>query len=290
MREMPVEADILLSSEIPAYREVADELLRRIGKQRARIHLLNGNPADTAARLEEIQRSSYPHVVAVGLPAALAATSLEGKSIVFCQVLPYQELRLIGPHVRGVRMTPSLSAQLSAWKTISQSIDKVGMITGSDMQDFVADASRVVGKLGIELVHKTVGSDKEFLSVFKRLAPEIDGLWLVPDSRVLSHRVIREVMSYSVTHKIQVLAFHPELLPLGAFLSATCLPTDVAAQVVTTIKSDDSGACPAKVSSPAAIHLHVNLPLAEGFGLCVPPSSPEFTYTEWPQLESGGSP
>jgi len=272
-REVRVEANILLSSEIPAYREVADELLKMIGPQRARIYLLNDNP-----------------VVAIGLPAALAAKSLESKSIVFCQVLSYQEPRLIGPHIRGVRMTPSLSAQLSAWKTISHPTDRVGMITGRGLQDLVAATNQVARDLDIEFVHKTVDSDKEFLYVFKRLAPEIDGLWLIPDSRILSHRVIREVMSYSVKHRIQVLAFHSQLLPLGALLSATCLPVDVAAQVVTTIKSDGLRTSTTGVSSPAEMHLHVNLPLAEEFGLCVPPSSPELVYTEWPQIESGTPP
>jgi len=289
-REVRVEANILLSSEIPAYRDVADELLKMIGPQRTRIYLLNDNPGDTAAKLDEIQRSGYRHVVAIGLPAALAARSLESKSIVFCQVLSYQEPRLIGPHIRGVRMTPSLSAQLSAWKTISHPTDRVGMITGRGLQDLVAATNQVARDLDIEFVHKTVDSDKEFLYVFKRLAPEIDGLWLIPDSRILSHRVIREVMSYSVKHRIQVLAFHSQLLPLGALLSATCLPVDVAAQVVTTIKSDGLRTSTTGVSSPAEMHLHVNLPLAEEFGLCVPPSSPELVYTEWPQIELGTPP
>jgi ABC-type uncharacterized transport system substrate-binding protein len=285
-----VEADILLSSEIPAYSEVVDELLKRIGPHHARVTLLNDDPEDTAAKLDQIQRSGHRHVVAIGLPAALAARSLEGKSVVFCQVLSYQEPRLIGPHMRGVRMTPPLSAQLSAWKTICHPAERVGMITGRGLQDLVADASQVARELSIEFFHKTVDSDKEVLYVFKRLAPEIDGLWLVPDSRILSHRVIRKVMAYSVAHKIQVLAFHPQLLPLGALLSATCLPADVADQVVKTMKSDHLRTSATGVRSPAEMHLQVNLPLAEEFGLCVPPPSAELVYTEWPQTESGASP
>ena len=288
--EVRVEANILLSSEIPAYREVADELLQRIGPDHARMYVLNDDPADTAAKLDEIQRSGYPHVVAIGFPAALAARSLEGKFVVFCQVLSYQEGRLIGPHVRGVRMTPSLSEQLSAWKRIGHTAHRVGMITGRGLQDLVAEASQVARERDIEFVHREVDSDKEFLYVFKRLAPEIDGLWLVPDSRILSHGVIRKVMSYSVKHKIQVLAFHPQLLPLGALLSATCLPSDVAAQVVTTIISDHPRPPTTGVCSPAEMQLQVNLPLAQEFGLCVPPPSPELVYTEWPEIESGTSP
>jgi ABC-type uncharacterized transport system substrate-binding protein len=288
--EVRVEADILLSSEIPAYSEVVDELIKRIGPHHARVYLLNDDPGGTAAKLNQIQQSGYRHVIAIGLPAALAARSLGEKSVVFCQVLSYQEPGLIGPHMRGVRMTPPLSSQLSAWKTICHPADRVGMITGRGLQDLVADAGRVAGELDIEFSHETVDSDKEFLYVFKRLAPEIDGLWLVPDSRILSHRVIRKVMAYSVTHKIQVLAFHPQLLPLGALLSATCLPADVADQVVKTIKSDHLPTSATRAFSPAEMHLQVNLPLAEEFGLCVPPPSADLVYTEWPQIESGTSP
>lgn len=288
--EVRAEADILLSSEITAYREVADELLKRIGPKHTRIYLLDDDPEDTASTLDEIQQSAYRHVVAIGLPAALAAKSLEHKYVVFCQVLSYQEPKLVGPHVSGVRMTPSLSAQLSAWKTICRPVGRLGMITGRGLEAFVAEASQTAKELDIDLVHETVDSDKEFLYVFKRLASEIDGLWLVPDGRILSHRVIREVMSYSVKHKIQVLAFHPHLLPLGALLSATCLPADIAAQVVTTIERDHLRTSPTGVTSPAHMHLYVNMPLAEEFGLYVPPSSSELVYTEWPEIESDAPP
>lgn len=288
--EVRLEADIFLSSEIPAYREVANELLKRIGPQHTRIYLLNDDPEDTASTLDEIQQSGYRHVVAIGLPAALAAKSLEHKDLVFCQVLSYQEPKLVGPHVSGVRMTPSLSAQLSAWKTICRPVGRLGMITGRGLEAFVAEAGQVAGELDIDLLHETVDSDKEFLYVFKRLASEIDGLWLVPDSRILSHRVMRDVMSYSVKHEIRVLAFHPQLLPLGALMSATCLPADIAAQVVTTIERDHLRTSPTGVTSPAHMHLYVNMPLAEEFGLHVPPSSSELVYTEWPEIESDASP
>ncbi len=289
-REVRVEADILLSGEIPAYREVADELLKRIGPQHTRIYLLKDDPEETASTLEEIRQSGYRHVVAVGLPAALAAKSLEHKHLVFCQVLSYQEPKLVGPHVSGVRMSPSLSAQLSAWKTVCRPAGRLGLITGTGLEAFVAEASRAAGELDIDLVHETVDSDKEFLYVFKRLASEIDGLWLVPDSRVLSHRVMRDVMSYSVKHRIQVLAFHPQLLPLGALLTATCLPADIAAQVVTTIERADLQTAPPGITSPVHMHLYVNLPLAEEFGLYVPPPSSELVYAEWPEIESDMSP
>ena len=35
----------------------------------------------------------------------------------------------------------------------------------------------------------------------------IDGLWLLPDNRILSPDVVREMMSYSAKHKKQVVVF-----------------------------------------------------------------------------------
>ena len=67
--------------------------------------------------------------------------------------------------------------------------------------------------------------------MFKRLASEVDGLWLMPDNRVLSPAVLRELLSYASSHGVGVLAFNESLLSWGALLSASSLPADVAETV-----------------------------------------------------------
>jgi hypothetical protein len=52
--------------------------------------------------------------------------------------------------------------------------------------------------------------------VFKRLAPQIDGLWLVPDDRILSPAVLRELLNYAVSHGVRVCVFSDTLLQWGA--------------------------------------------------------------------------
>jgi len=56
----------------------------------------------------------------------------------------------------------------------------------------------------IRLDHVEAGSDKETLYAYKTTLAEIQGLWLVPDNRVLSPRCDRDIMAHSVKEGKQV--------------------------------------------------------------------------------------
>jgi hypothetical protein len=66
---------------------------------------------------------------------------------------------------------------------------------------------------------------------YKQMAPLLQGLWLLPDNRVLSGRIIKEVMSFSVRNSKQVAVFNDDILRLGGFLSVTSRPEEIAAKV-----------------------------------------------------------
>src|SRR5512143_2357827 len=81
----PPEVAILVSSDIPAYREVADAISTKLGS-RAHTWYLHSSSENGPKILADIAKSPHAQVVAIGLDAAVSARTLTDKQVVFCQV------------------------------------------------------------------------------------------------------------------------------------------------------------------------------------------------------------
>jgi ABC-type uncharacterized transport system substrate-binding protein len=255
----PPPVAILLSDDLPVYSRIADELVSRLPR-RPDIISLQGDPAASAQAMSKINDSGPGNIVAIGPLAARTVSRLTDRQIIFCQVFNHREHGLTAAHMRGVSILPPAELQFSAWKKLDAGLSQVGVITGPDHEALIARARSAAQHHGIELIHRVVHSDKEMLYTFKRLTPGIQGLWLLPDDRILSRRVLRELMEYSNKHNKEVMVFHPKLLRLGGLISVSGTDADVAEQVVAAL-----GTSSARTASPASglfpltkIHIEIN--------------------------------
>lgn len=226
---------ILMSDRSPAFVGVQREIEKRY-PHRIENHYLGGNEAANSAVQKKIQSSDIPLVVSIGLPAARVARGLSGKRVVFCQVFNYEDTDLVTSWMKGVAATPPVNEQFRVWKQLSPRLKRVGVITGKSLRGLMEEAQAAARENGLELVHVEVRSDKETLYAYKQLAPEIQGLWLVPDNRVLSREVIRDVMAHSVREGRQVAVFSHQLLALGGLVSAESDYADIAEKVLERLK------------------------------------------------------
>lgn len=235
---------ILLSDDVPAYTGIADELEAKLPERPVIINL-QGKRSEVADHLGGLDQSGASPVVAIGPLAAQAASEHTSGRVVFCQVFNYRDLGLTGARMQGVGMLPPPELQFRAWKNLDPGLRRVGVITGQGHDALIAQARGAAQEFGIELEHRVVQSDKEMLYAFKRLTPNIQGLWLLPDDRVLSRRVLREIMAYSTKHARAVVVFHPELLRLGGLMSVSSMDSDIAAQIIAALRSS-----PKRAGSP----------------------------------------
>ena len=183
-----------------------------------------------ARSVADVQASGADNVVAVGLPAALAARQLESSKVVFCQVLNYEGEGLITPTARGVDTVPNIAPAVDLWRRLDPDLERIGTITGDGHAARIAQARAELAKLGVALVHRETKSDKETVVEFQRLLREVDGFWLFPDNRVLSSSSIREMMSVAGRRNVGVLANAPGFHDIGAFLCAAHDPHEIAAR------------------------------------------------------------
>mgnify|MGYP003340193344 CR=1 FL=1 len=270
---------ILVSKDIPAYSRVSSELGKRL-EQRHDIYRLDSDPAKNDEIMDHIQQSEHVQVVAIGLRAARAAQKLSGKQVIFCQVFNYRDYGLVAPLMKGISVLPHLSEQFRIWKTLDPGLHRVAVITGPNLQSILSQARAAADAYGIALLHEVVGSDKEMLYAFKRLISQAQGLWLLPDNRVLSGGVIRAVMSYSVREGKQVLVFTPALLKTGGLLSVESTESDVAAQVLTRLRQAyGKESVPGPDVVPLTkVRFQINARVADHLGLVIPAQYRQFVY------------
>lgn len=226
---------IILSGMAPAFVEVEREI-KKIYKERTETYELSNVSIANRSILNKIQSSDVTAVVAVGFDAAKLAQKLTNKKVIFCQVFNYEDAGLISNSMRGVAAIPPVKQLFHVWKLMYPDLKQIGVITGKNLRGLITEARNAAKDENLELIHIEVRSDKETLYAFKRITPKIQGLWLVPDNRVLSRDVIRDMMNYSAKEGKQVAVFNYELLGLGGLLSAESYYADIAEQVVTRVK------------------------------------------------------
>lgn len=270
-----VRADIIvLASDGRGAVAAATGQLQSAYSGKVTVHNLAGTREREALIVEAIKDSSVQQVVAVGLLAAqVARQRLDQKQVVFCQVLNVEEFNLVTPWMKGVSGIPSLHKQFAAWKLLDPGLRKIGLITGRHASYMVSEAQAAARALGLEIDHVAVSSDRAVLTALQELRERrIQGLWLAPDSTILSQRAILDVMANSVRHNLPVLAFSPALLKEGALLSATADSREIAGMTLDRLKRTPPGAATvpgeplepltgARITISAAAAARFNLPI-----------------------------
>lgn len=261
----PPRVAIVVSMDTPAYTDVAAQLEHRLGKRATR-YLLDGTTRVT------LERSAPEQIVAIGLEAALLAKAmaLRDTTVVFCQVFNHVEHDLVAPQQRGVAVFPSFHKTFATWRALAPALREVLVFTGPGFERVLTHAAAAASQHGILLTHRSVSSDKEFLYQYKRLSGQADGLWLLPDNRILSRAAIQELMSFSLRNGKQVAVFSEQLLRLGGLFSATSSPAEIAAKVVQRLdasgsRSDDAGLlfleqAVVRINPVIAQRLHLTVP------------------------------
>ena len=266
---------ILVSDRLVAYQEVADAIAARLpGVQ---IHSLEGDARRIAPTLAKLRDEPSAAVIAIGTLATNAALTLRDRTVVYCQDFS-REYAAAANHAsfRGVSAVPPAYKQLQAWKMIEPDLRRVTLISGEGTDAFGREAVAAARRLGIKLDHANVHSDRELSYVIKRLSADVQGVWFVPDNRILSVPILRETLAYNLKYGRQSLVFNPQLLGFGAMMSIESDPEDVAERVLEQLRPSDGRALAAVPLQRARVR--INVEIARQLGVVVPPAMEKGRY------------
>lgn len=230
---------IVLSGSQPAYADVAEELKRRF--ERYAVYDLAATDQPPVNVLRLVNDSNPGAVVAIGLRAARSSVAMSENPVVFSQVFNYRANELLTENSRGIAVLPPLDAQLAAWKSLDPSITRIGMIVGQGHEDLVTEAELAAQRHGVELRIRETNSDQETLYFFRRMIHDIDGFWLFPDNRILSTRVLQQMLDDARRQQVPVNVPSESMLSHGATISMSSLASDIAETIVEVVRQIQAG-------------------------------------------------
>jgi len=262
---------MLLSSDSHVYTGVADKLIKLSSRNFKSFHLTGQLQNDTNI-IDKIQSDKSDQVVAIGLPAALAAGKFKGKQVVFSQVFNYQDYGLVGSWMKGVDVLPSSQKLFEDWKQLEPQLSKVVIITGVNMAPYVEQAKKAANRQEIQLIHYEVSNDKEFLHITKNLNKDIQGHWIIPDNRILSMNVLREALSFNAREGRHTVVFSPSLLSFGGLFYVHATEQEISRQIDRRLlKSAGKKVIPGQDIAPLMSHqMGINETVAKRLGIVIP--------------------
>ena len=105
----------------------------------------------------------------------------------------------------------------------------------------MTEAEIAADRNGVELQIVRTASDQETLYHFKRMIREIDGFWLFPDDRILSKRVLRDMLEQANRRHVPVAVSQEAMLPMGAAISISTVASDIAATIIQILHKINAG-------------------------------------------------
>lgn len=230
---------IVLSGNQPAYADVAEELKHRFERYQVFDLEKSDQPPVTVLRL--VNDSNPGAVVAIGLRAARSSVAMSEQPVVFSQVFNYRANDLLTDNSRGISVLPPLNAQLAEWKKLDPTISRLGIIVGEGHDDLITEARLAAQDQGVDLRVRVTHSDQETLYFFRRMIRDIDGFWLFPDNRVLSARVLQQMLEEARRQQVPVNVPSESMLTHGAMVSMSSLASDIAEAIVKVVRQIQAG-------------------------------------------------
>jgi hypothetical protein len=164
---------------------------------------------------------------------------------------------------------PRLDLQAQDWTKLDPKLRRVGLIVSQSHTDLISQAQLAAKIATVSVTTEISGSDRETLYLFKRMAPQIDGIWLVPDDQILSPEILRNLLEYAVSHGVRVCVFSDALLDWGALMSARPTTPDTARtlrRILERMMAGGANAVP-PLTTTSELVVHLNTQVAGRLGL-----------------------
>ena len=230
---------ILRSSDIEAYRE-AIAGLKATGPMGAIYteYDVQGDLELGKKLARKLRASNASLVVAVGLKAALAAkVEIVDVPIVYMMILDPLKHQLTADNMTGTLLEVPVDRQLKIMRTFLPTLHQLGTLYDpAKTSARVNDAMRQAANSDFQLKGLSVESEKDVPQQLRALLSDVEALWLMPDSTVLTNESVRFILESALARRIPVIGFSPEFTRLGALLSMSINYGDVGRETGSLVK------------------------------------------------------
>ncbi len=264
------EIAVITSQELPIYREAVAGI-KSIYDGKIRGYDLKGSLEESGRIVREINRHPPDVIIAVGLLATVVAKdNFPRTPIVFCMVINPDRFSITGNNLTGVSLNVSSIESIRRLRDLFPAAKKIGVLYDpAKSKRTIENEMQTAHAWGFTLISKEVSSIKEMPDAFREIQNEIDLLWLIPDSTVITPDSLEFIFLESFEQGIPVIAFSKELLGRGAVLTFSPDYHAVGAEAGQLAKQILHGKPPSRipVSTVKKIHTSINLMVAKKMGI-----------------------
>ncbi len=276
-REAAWGQDIILlkSADVGAYNAAASAFRERLTPNVEILEFdLQGDISQGRKLGRKIRASPARLVVAIGLKAALAAKlEILDIPIISCMVLTPAKYDLPGSNMTSVGLRIPIDHQFDLIQELIPQGKRVGILFDPTKTDqTIQQAKALAKKHNLQFLSSPVSSPQEVPDTLRALLPNIDLLWLIPDSTVLTEDSLEFLLSTTLEARIPVFGFSSGLVRSGAFAGLYINYAKVGTQVAKLANVIiNGGEIPqGKALPPEHVSLAINKQIAEYLGITIP--------------------
>ncbi len=218
------EVSILVSADFPPYHHAVRGFRDHLPSSfEVTTYQMKGDVLEGREMATRIRASHADVILAVGLKAALVAKlEIIDTPIVFCLVLNPAAYGLPTPNMVGIQLRVPSNQQLETIQLVLPAVKTIGLVYDPDQSaQFVLQAQQAAHTLGLSLVTRTISSPTDLPSTLRTFLPEIDVLWLIRDSTVITKASIPFILETTLEYRRPVFGFSAGLAQHGAIATVS---------------------------------------------------------------------
>ncbi len=266
------EPDILLlnsDSSVEKYRTAQESFKGSVSYTMSEI-TIQGYKGDISDLYRQISRKPYRLIYCIGTEAYLAAVKhAPEKNIVFSSIINWRRMPE-GFHVYGVSNELHPLMQLTHFRHIFPDLKNIGVLYSREFNEQWLDLSKdAAKKAGVVIVSRVVQDIDQSREALKKLLPDIDAFWLIPDPMIISGKKnLLELIHICTTSKIPVFSYNDLYAKYGATLIVSADDSTIGRQAAVIAEDLLSGReISRKVQLPAGSSITLNLENVKAFDL-----------------------
>jgi putative ABC transport system substrate-binding protein len=273
------EIAILKSADISAYSEAITAFTSALPPSFlvTQKYDLEGDMAKGRKFARRIQASNATVVLAVGLKAALAAKAeILDIPVIFCLVVDPEKYGLPTGNMVGLSLYIPFRQRLKPLQALVSNVSRIGVLYDPQktkgMQNQLLQEAKA---LGIQIVSEAVHTEQDVPKALNAIKDQIDALWVLPDSTVLTENTLDFLISATLEANIPIVGFSAGLGRSGMVVGSYIHYADIgieAAQLSQQLVNQPSSLL-GKIIPPGRVYQSINKKSARYLNLPLTPDA-----------------
>ena len=271
---LAAEVTVIKSQDLSIYQEALDGF-KKVYRGKLREFNLEGDREEAKKVVAFLKKVPPKIVLAVGLLAArVAQQEFPEIPVIFCMVLNSERFFLSAKNMTGVSLDIPPSLVFEKIEELFPERKKLGLLFDPKKTGrMISQAKRLAQKLGLSLISQEVNSEKDLPEAMRKLPPQVELLWLVPDSTVITPQSIDFLFLKSFEANLPIFTFSDALVKKGAVASLSPVHSEIGKQAGKLVLKIINGERPDQlpIRHVHEFRLSINLKTAKKMGIYFSP-------------------